>query len=88
MDADDLMRPDRLRTQYDYLEAHPEVDILSGGAHTFRPGEEADNVVARTERVGCAELVEGCVICHPTVMWRCSRMEAAGLRYEGIEVSG
>lgn len=82
MDADDLMRPDRLRTQYDYLEAHPEVDILSGGSHTFRPGEEADNVVAHTERVGYAELVEGCVVCHPTVMWRRSRMEAAGLRYE------
>lgn len=82
MDADDLMRPDRLRTQYDYLEAHPEVDILAGGSHTFRPGEEADNVVDRTERVGYAELVEGCVICHPTVMWRRDRMEAAGLRYE------
>lgn len=88
MDADDLMRPDRLRTQYDYLEAHPEVDILSGGAHTFRPGEEADNVVDRTERVGCAELVEGCVICHPTAMWRRDRMKAAGLRYEGFEASG
>ncbi len=82
MDADDLMRPDRLQTQYDYLESHPEVDILSGGAHTFRPGAETDEVAPHTERVDYAELVEGCVICHPTVMWRRSRMEAAGLRYE------
>lgn len=30
MDADDVMLPHRLKTQFDYMEAHPGVDLLGG----------------------------------------------------------
>lgn len=31
MDADDVMVPDRLQVQFDYMEEHGEIDVLSGG---------------------------------------------------------
>lgn len=31
MDADDLMMPGRLRCQFEYMEAHPKVDVWCGG---------------------------------------------------------
>ena len=31
MDADDVMLPGRLQVQYDYMEAHPDIDVWAGG---------------------------------------------------------
>ena len=42
LDADDLLEPLKLERQVEFLEAHPEVDIVYGGVrffHTERPGE-------------------------------------------------
>ena len=39
MDADDVMVADRLQAQYEYMEAHPEIDILGGHMHCFNAGE-------------------------------------------------
>jgi glycosyltransferase involved in cell wall biosynthesis len=36
MDADDIAYPDRLRAQVDYLECHPEVDLLAARALVFK----------------------------------------------------
>lgn len=36
MDADDIAYPLRLRTQFDFLERHPEVDLVSARALAFR----------------------------------------------------
>jgi hypothetical protein len=45
MDADDLMLPDRLDRQYNYLMEHPEVDILGGQLQFVRDGQ----IVGRSE---------------------------------------
>ncbi len=35
LDADDLWLPQKLKTQMDYLEAHPETDMVFGNVHQF-----------------------------------------------------
>jgi glycosyltransferase involved in cell wall biosynthesis len=35
MDADDLMHPERLARQVEYLDAHPEVDLIGTGTYTI-----------------------------------------------------
>ena len=35
MDADDVMLPGRLQTQFDYMEKHPEVDVWAGGLEIY-----------------------------------------------------
>ena len=52
MDADDLMLPHRLQTQFDFMELHPDIDVCGSWADTFgeihniirRPTEHADIV--------------------------------------------
>lgn len=44
MDSDDLMLPNRLRIQYEYMESHPEVDILGGGAIFFNEENDAETI--------------------------------------------
>lgn len=35
MDADDIMLPDRLKVQYEFMESHPEIDICGGWLDAF-----------------------------------------------------
>ena len=35
MDSDDIARPHRLQTEYDYLEQHPQIDILGSYMQRF-----------------------------------------------------
>lgn len=43
MDSDDVMPIDRLKTQYAFMEGHPEIDVLSGALAMFR--ESPNNIV-------------------------------------------
>lgn len=82
MDADDLMLPDRLQVQVDYMEAHPEVDILGGGM-TYFGGAHGTALPQPGERPLTFSLfMRGCALMHPTVMMRRASIEAHGLRYE------
>ncbi len=82
MDADDLMLPDRLQVQVDYMEAHPEVDILGGGM-TYFGSEHGTALPQPGERPLTFSLfMRGCALMHPTVMMRRASIEAHGLRYE------
>lgn len=80
MDADDVMCPDRLQLQYEYMEAHPKVGILGGGMQyfgnqtgTFRPANEED--------ISLTQMLMGCCIAHPTVMMSTATMRLHNLRY-------
>ncbi|WP_201352081.1 glycosyltransferase [Hydrogenimonas urashimensis] len=35
MDADDISMPDRIRKQYDFMQAHPDVDVVGGAIEEF-----------------------------------------------------
>lgn len=68
IDSDDIMAPGRLKHQYEYMEKHPEIDILSGGMKTFgyykieiKP-VEGEFVYTRDN------LYSG--LCHPAVIFR------------------
>jgi glycosyltransferase involved in cell wall biosynthesis len=80
MDADDIALPDRLERQIQYLEAHPEIDVLG----TFC--EDIDDLGNRTGRirrmpVGAernADLVWTNPVIHPTIMFRRDRIMHLG----------
>jgi glycosyltransferase involved in cell wall biosynthesis len=48
MDADDIMVPHRLITQYNYLMSHPEVPMCGTGIRTFRDGCDNPRILRRT----------------------------------------
>lgn len=85
MDSDDIMMPDRLRIQYEYLEAHPEVDVLGGGMELTGDAEES---IKHTyiENVTIDDLYRGCCICNPTAMMRRSRVLEKNLKYENESI--
>ena len=70
MDSDDVMPIDRLKTQYAFMEGHPEIDVLSGALAMFR--ESPNNIVCdvKTQKgfVTLGDMVDCCCIGHPTVM--------------------
>jgi GT2 family glycosyltransferase len=81
MDADDIALPERLQRQYEFLAAHPDIDVVGSqvafidengaptGTTTALP--ENPEAVART-------LLKYCCIRHPTVMMRRTAFERAG----------
>lgn len=85
MDADDVMLPDRLQAQYDYLTGHPEVAAVCSqadridqtGAVIGRIGH-GDDIMRITPRMMC----ETNHICNPSTMMRRDIVSEAGLRYE------
>lgn len=81
MDADDISLPDRFKKQVEYIEAHPDCDLL-GGQITEFIGTET-NIVGRRE-VPCTKkeiyrwLKKRCPFNHMTVMFKRSSVLAAG----------
>ena len=81
MDADDIMVKDRLQIQYDYMESHPEVDILGGGVHFFG-ALEADNILHYNSYITLERMLCGCCISHSTVMLVRDRINKSNIRYD------
>ena len=85
MDADDVMLPDRLQAQYDYLTGHREVAAVCSQADRIdqtgtvigRIGH-GDDIIRITPRMMC----ETNHICNPSTMMRRDIVRASGLRYE------
>lgn len=81
MDADDISMPGRFEKQIIFLEQHPDIDCLGTWAI------EIDNKGAEYFRKRMPEIHEGCLelfkkrdcMIHPTVMFRRSYFEKAGL---------
>ena len=68
MDADDISHPSRLQVQYDYMRAHPDVDIL--GAQAYLIDQEGVVIGNKSKPVKPASIntaIEyGCPLIHPT----------------------
>lgn len=83
MDADDLMRRDRLALQVAHLERHLEIGCCGGWARTFGEGPRKT-----LKFPGGAEHVRAFALfyspfAHPTVMFRREQFGKEGLRYDG-----
>lgn len=81
MDADDISMPDRFEKQLGYLQTHPEVECLGTWAIEINSkGEEYYRKQMPQSHEECNKLFRkrDCMI-HPTVMYRRSYIEKAGL---------
>lgn len=81
MDADDVMRLDRLLVQYAYLERHRDVDIVCGEIH-FIGRDTCPASTNKESDITLDSMAGGNVIAHPTVMLRTQIIHEKKLRYD------
>ncbi len=81
MDADDLSMPNRFATQLDFLEQHPEIDVLGSALYEFTSDPSHPNrikpVRAQHEQISKGFALRN-PINHPTVCLRKSLLESEG----------
>ena len=80
MDSDDLSMPDRLQIQLDFLEAHPDIDLVSAGMQLFGAKDEVWIREQNPEKVKIEALFHSPIL-HASSMWRRMRFEENGLRF-------
>lgn len=79
MDCDDIMMPDRLRLQYEYMEAHPNIDAVGGCIEYF--GTSQGVYKPALGDISLYDLMDGCCMVHPTAFMRKSSIQSHHLRY-------
>lgn len=83
MDADDIARPARLEIQKNYMDSHPEVDVLATSSQSFdETGVLFEGHTSTDEEVLKLDFLFSCGIAHPTVMIRRQTLERLNLRYD------
>ena len=80
MDSDDLSMPERLQIQVDYLEAHPDIDLVSVGMQMFGAKDEVWLREQDPEKVKIIALFHSPIL-HASSMWRRDSFEKHGLRF-------
>lgn len=85
MDNDDICFPERLKRQVEYLEAHPDVDLLGTKALTFVTPGKATGIFPfrQTHEEICAHPWNGFYLPHPTWMGRTEWFRK--LRYQNVD---
>jgi glycosyltransferase involved in cell wall biosynthesis len=69
MDADDVMLPNRLQVQYEYMEEHPEVDVCGSWVELFGDRKEILQLEAEHKQIVATMLLYN-PIAHQTVIMR------------------
>lgn len=82
IDHDDKMLPDRLKTQFDYMEAHPEIDALGGGMVCFGIAKGTIQHISGRALTLNDMLLHGNCMANPTAMIRRESIEKSHIRYE------
>lgn len=77
MDSDDISLPHRFETQVKYLDNNEDVSIVGSQIQKF-PNR---GICRYIEEVSYLSLIKGCMVAHPTVMFRKSDFDKFGLRY-------
>lgn len=80
MDSDDLSMPERLQIQVDYLEAHPDFDLVSVGMQLFGAKDEVWLREQDPEKVKIIALFHSPIL-HASSMWRRDSFEKHGLLF-------
>jgi len=82
MDSDDVMMPDRLLIQYNYLENHPHIDLIGGGFEYFGNRQGFFSPAINASPITMEEMLENDIIAHPTVMIRKEAFSKIPVMYE------
>lgn len=83
MDADDISKPDRLATQFYFLEQNKDIIICGTDIELF--GDRIDSSIFKTlndPSLCSAGLLFTSCFAHPSVMWRSEIMKRYNLKYE------
>ena len=80
MDADDISLPTRLQTEVDYLDTHPNIDLVSSGMQQFG---NADRTMSYKENfwLVCYNAFFFSPVLHASSMWRRDSFEKHHLKY-------
>lgn len=83
MDSDDISLPHRFRAQHDFLEAHPDIDVVGGSIQEFDAEDHLRPVrhYPTDPNEIASFLCKGSPLAHPSVMMR-RRIFDSGLRYD------
>jgi glycosyltransferase involved in cell wall biosynthesis len=84
MDADDIAEPDRLSTQLEFLESHPDIGIVGSSRLLIdESGRPIRNAPAMSDDLSIRwKCLLGNPLPHPTVMFRRKILEQHSLRYD------
>ena len=78
MDGDDISHPDRLKKQTEFLDNNPDVSILGASIETF----PKKKVISYPLSVGFVDMLQGCPLAHPLVIFRRAVFERYNLLYD------
>ena len=79
MDADDISLPHRFEKQVQFLDDNPTVSLVGSNIIKF---QEDYGIVSYPYKVKCEDFFQGCMISHPSVMFRKRDFEINNLRYD------
>ena len=78
-DGDDLLRPERLQVQFDYLEKHPHIALVGAGYAPFNEQGNRTQIYHETSSVILAwKCIVNTYFCHPLIMLRREVYEKLG----------
>jgi len=83
MDADDIAYKDRLKIQFDYLEAHPDVDLLGANAYINGNPLQKTHLPEKYDEIRFVMCLRNCLM-HPVIMWKKEAFEKEELYYNNI----
>lgn len=80
MDSDDISLPDRLRSQVDYLDCHPDIDLCSCGMQLFGDKNDVWIRESEPEKVKITAAFFSPIL-HASSVWRRTVFESHHLRF-------
>jgi glycosyltransferase involved in cell wall biosynthesis len=81
MDADDIMDTQRIETQFEYMEAHLDIDVCGTWASFFGTMSSKICTIQRPTDIACAMMFNNSIV-HPSVIIRSETMQKYNLRYK------
>lgn len=81
-DCDDIMYENRLKHQYEYMEIHDDIDILSSGFEWGNNKPEKEYFSYNIPNVTLTQLMKNNCIAHPTIIMRRSSIDKLPYLYE------